>query len=549
MVNNERDAEAGPHVAMLARTLRVLIGLAIFAPLLAQADEREDEPELVAPAPHEHHKMSVHFMGGVDFFGSFLSDATPAPTVDCTKTPSDPTCAKSFTANDAELGIALKAMVHNLAGFIDLHLDFRDREVFTGDVPSVHQLHDLSVVFNRLAGHLDLEIGRFAVPGGFWLITDGGRVRIRFGQYFAVEAFGGLRAYNSAREDLDLAVQSDDRAFLPLVGGAIVVDHPKIHGSLAYTYSQDKITFYRGLSPDGGAFALSGRSTGQDVEASSIQPEMFLDGQVIVLPHPTLFLTGGLTLGSRYQVTFPTAPGTLVMAPSVDVAPIASFMAYAVAEWRPVKRLRLSYSLDFDRVRLLVPTSPCPTGNCVAPPTTVLPTAAGGSFEDHTLKGSFRLWKALRVEGRYRLRFRENTDIIHRFEGGLIGDDLLFGIGLFATVGGDIYQFSRTVPANLSDRNNIVYTGGLSFVRSMFDGRLGVLYTDSIGNGFAFSTHAQQAMGAGPSSELFPLVLESQRIAYLRLFVTTRGLFAGLDAELNLDASQLRAMVQLGYAQ
>ncbi len=56
-------------------------------------------------------------------------------------------------------------------------------------------------------------------------------------------------------------------------------------------------------------------------------------------------------------------------------------------------------------------------------------------------------------------------------------------------------------------------------------------------------------MGGGPSSELFPLVLESQRIAYLRLFVTTHGLFAGLDAELNLDASQLRAMVQLGYAQ
>src|SRR5439155_17703952 len=111
----------------------------------------------------------------------------------------------------------------------------------------------------------------------------------------------------------------------------------------------------------------------------------------------------------------------------VDNQVLSSFMGYAVGEWRPVKRLRLSYAFDFDRVKISVPVQPL--DNTVQ--------TAGGSFEDHTVKASARIWRSLRVELRNRLRFRENTDLIDRLETGLAGDDLVFGFGLFANGGPD----------------------------------------------------------------------------------------------------------------
>ena len=65
-----------------------------------------------------------------------------------------------------------------------------------------------------------------------------------------------------------------------------------------------------------------------------------------------------------------------------------------------------------------------------------------------------------------------------------------------------------------------------------------MLYTDAIGTGVAFSTHAKQAMGSGVTTDLFPLTLEGQRIVFLRLFVTSKYLFGGIDAELNLDTGK-----------
>jgi hypothetical protein len=214
-------------------------------------------------------------------------------------------------------------------------------------------------------------------------------------------------------------------------------------------------------------------------------------------------------------------------------------MSYALVDWTPTKDVHVGYAFDFDRVQVVVPKLPLDNSM----------VAAGGSFEDHTLKANLRVWRSLHVEGRYRLRFRETTDVIHRVEVGARGDNLAGGWGAFVNFGADVWDERP----GLASRDVYTVTGGVSYSRTWLDARAGVLYTDAIGSGVAFSTHAQQAMGAGPTSELFPFLLEAQRIAFVRLFGMAHAwadgeIFYGLDTEVNLDVDQTRLLFQVGYA-
>jgi hypothetical protein len=84
-------------------------------------------------------------------------------------------------------------------------------------------------------------------------------------------------------------------------------------------------------------------------------------------------------------------------------------------------------------------------------------------------------------------------------------------------------------------------------VRTFLDARAGITYTDGIGSGLLFSQHPMSGTGAAPT-ELFPYVLDTNRIVFVRLFATFWKMFAGLDVEENLDAAQVRMLAQLGAA-
>ena len=58
---------------------------------------------------------------------------------------------------------------------------------------------------------------------------------------------------------------------------------------------------------------------------------------------------------------------------------------------------------------------------------------------------------------------------------------------------------------------------------------------------------SSSASGSQPT-ELFPYVLESNRVVYLRAFATFWHLYAGLDLEENLDSAQVRMLLQVGGA-
>src|SRR5205085_2192982 len=79
----------------------------------------------------------------------------------------------------ADLGLSLRAEVKNLAGRVDVKLDFRGREAFVGE-KTLNELFALYVDVRDLGHRVDLRIGRFAVPGGFWLIADGAQLTVRY---------------------------------------------------------------------------------------------------------------------------------------------------------------------------------------------------------------------------------------------------------------------------------------------------------------------------------------------------------------------------------
>ena len=430
----------------------------------------------------------------------------------------------SGDVTSADLGLRLRTDVLRLAGKVDLTLDFRGRFGFNGGLPD-QELRQLFVRTRDLGGRVDLTIGRFMTPGGFWLMADGARLDVRYTGWLSQSVYGGLRSFTTDRRNADLAFENP--IALPLAGTSLLLHHRLIDASLTFTYAKEALDLQNQLD-----------ATGRVVRDRHVEDEFFLDANILVMPTPTLILQGGASFGSRYDVQFntqdPVAPAT------IGTATLGAVSAFAVAEWRPHARIRLQYAANFERIRLyqsqLVFTKA--DGNPVQ--------AANGSFLDNSVRATVTLFRSLRADLQYRLRWRENTDLQHHAVIGLRGDDLWKGLGGFASVGFDVIQ-----PGVTQATTRALYSGGLSFVKPWLDVRAGILFTDGIGSGLLFSQRLPATMGGGTGAaptQLFPYMLETNRVAFVRVFGTWRGLFAGLDVEENLDSVQLRAMAQIGYS-
>jgi hypothetical protein len=429
--------------------------------------------------------------------------------------------------SDAELGLTLRADVREVARRVDFKLDFAGREAFVGNT-SYNNLYELSANAKALVnGRLDVKVGRIRTPGGFWLIADGGMLTVHYTSWLSQSVYGGLRSFTTGRRNTWMDASP---LVLPLAGTSVQVNHRIVQGSLSFTWARD---------------GIDDRSELLGKNILRIEDEYFLDGQVVVYPHDKVYLSGGASLGTRYDVLFdtvnPTAPT------NISVATLGSVSAFAIAEYRPIKRLRLQYSFNYERVRLFQSKllTLTPAGTQV--------TAAGGSFQDHNLRAVALVWRALRAELAYRLRFRANTDIEHHLTLGVRGDDLWRGLGGFAQVGVDVNQgLDVGIPDPTAQKihNRVLYSVGASFVRQApfgLDVRAGISFTDGIGSGLVFSSPSATNAGRAPT-DLFPYLLETNRIAFVRAFTTFWKMFAGLDVEENLDHAQLRMLLQVGAA-
>jgi hypothetical protein len=429
---------------------------------------------------------------------------------------------------DAELGLTLRADLRDVTRRWDFRVDFSGREGFVGN-SSYNNLYELWAAARRLGpgGRVDVVFGRLHTPGGFWLIADGAMVSARYTSWLSQSLYGGLRAFTTGRRPTWMT--TDSPRALPVAGTSLLANHRLVTGSLTFTYAQDGVDLHRGLIP----------ASQENVFERHVENEYFLDAQLTVYPHPSLFLSGGASFGTRYDVQFDATNPT--GATTLGIATLGAVDLFGLAEWRVRKRLRLAYTFNYERVRLFQSQllTKTPAGTPVQ--------AADGSFQDHQLRAAWLAWRALRLEATYRLRWRANTDVEHHVVAGARGDELWHGLGAFASIGVDVDRGidgpGNTVTRKVHDR--IIYSAGLSYVRARFDGRAGITFTDGIGSGLAFSQH-KMSEGTGAPTELFPYVLETNRVAFVRLFASFSKLFAGLDLEENLDAGQLRMLVQIG---
>jgi hypothetical protein len=421
------------------------------------------------------------------------------------------------SVENAEIGVSVRADARDLARRVDLRLDFRGREGIVGD-SSNNELYELSALIKLLPKKLELKIGRFPVPGGYWLIADGAMLRVHYTSWLSQTIYGGLRSFTTGRRNTWM---SNQPMALPLAGTSIQFASRIVSAQVGFTYAQDGIDFHLGEN----------ELTDQNLIERHLENEYFLDGQVAVFPTDKLSFSSGASLGTRYDVQFnalnPAGPTTL------GVATLGAFGVWALAEWRVTKAVRLSYTFNFERVRLFESQLPLLT----AAGTPV--QAADGSFEDHVVRATWRFWRALRTSVQYRLRFRGNTDVEHHAALDLRGDEVWHGLGAFGSIGFD----ADTLTGKQHDR--AIYSVGVSYVRPWLDVRAGILYTDGIGSGLLFSQATTAQNGLSPT-QLFPYVLDTNRIAFVRGFATFWKMFAGLDVEQNLDAAQLRLLAQIG---
>jgi hypothetical protein len=421
--------------------------------------------------------------------------------------------------DDAELGITAKLEARNIAGKYDVKLYFIGREGFIGN-STQNNLYELSFTAKNLANRVDVKLGRFAVPGGFWLILDGAQLTVKYTTWLSQSVWGGLRAFTTGRQPTWMTT-SDNKQVLPLVGTALTARAEKVQAQVSFNWSRDVVRQRLGELVDDGPIQWENQTV----------DEYFIDGYLAVQPHEKVWLTGGATAGTRYDVQFnaanPYGPTTL------GVATIGAVGAWGMLEARPHKRLRISYDIDYERMRLFQSEllTLKPDGTPVQ--------AADGTFLDQQLRLVWIAWRALRVEANYRLRFRDNTDIEHHFLAGVRADDLFRGLGAFVSVGADLNNLTTKI------HNRVLYNAGVSLVKPWLDARLGILFTDGIGSGLVFSYRNASGTGAAPT-DLFPYVLNANRIAYLRIFGVFWKMFAGLDVEENLDAGQLRILAQIG---
>lgn len=427
--------------------------------------------------------------------------------------------ADSAPLANTELGISARVDLRRAAKRWDFKLDFQGREGFIGNSYR-NQVIELHAAVHLLADRLKISIGRIRTPGGFWLIVDGIEIDAKYTRTFGQSAWAGLRAFSTGRRDTWTV--PGQAVFLPVVGSALWLNHRIVTAQLAFSWTRDAIDF-----------PLAGRQGARGILIERhVEDEYFLDGNIAIAAHKMLQLAAGFSLGTRYDVRFDAGlPGGPV---TLGTATLGAVGVFGSIELRPHRAVRLRYDLNYERLRLLALTLPSSTTDGKTP------SNADGSFQDHSWLLTYRAWRAVRLEARYRLRHRENTDLEHRMVANVRADQLWHGVGFVASVGVDLNR----LPGKLHRR--VIYSGGLSFVRSFLDLGVGIQFTDGIGSGLTFSSSVSAT--ATTPRELFPYLLESNRVVYLRAFGTFWKMYAGLDVEENLESLQARVLVQIGGA-
>jgi hypothetical protein len=384
-------------------------------------------------------------------------------------------------------------------------LDWVARESLLGGAPR-RELHELSYVERRIPG-LELTVGRFRVPGGFWLIADGAGIALR-SKALVAGVFGGSRSFTNGRTETLLTRSPHP---LPLAGAAITT-RGAIQATASYTYTADRVTLYRG---DGAM-------------ATRREPEQFIDAELAAAIGELGFVTMGATIGSRYLVTYPTAGARVADDPTLENVWFGSQAVYALIDGR-IGGWRFDASAAALRTKLGQASDPALA-------------AISGSFVEGTLRASWRRDRTWRLDGRYRARVwadrgrAQRAEISAEWQHGALDVQARAGVDLHV-----LHQAATTAPG-LVDRKTLLYRASVGRKTTRSDLAIGIAAVAALGD--------ELAVGPGDDAgdQRAPYTLGARSYGFVRGFATHGAWFAGLDGEANLRGDGVRALVQIGFS-
>lgn len=401
---------------------------------------------------------------------------------------------------DTTADTALSAHVEARTSDRDLIFDAVDRESLVNGAPR-RELHELAYL-ERAIPHLELTLGRFRVPGGFWLIADGAGAAIKSGP-FTAGLYGGNRSFTNGRSDTLLTAHP---APLPLAGAAVTY-RGDLQAALSYTYTADRVTLPRGAN----------------TSSTTRTPEQFLDGELATPLGANGFLTVGANAGSRYLVTYPSA-SMITADPTLENVWFGSQAAYAMLDWK-LGDWRLDATTAALRTKLGQVDDPALA-------------AMTGSFLEGTARATWRPSRSLRLDGRYRLRLWGDGGTAHRAQ--LDAEWRHDTLDLQARVGLDVHA-DRNPSPGLVDSRSLFYQASIGRKTATTELTLGAAAVSSLGDELALSP------GDDAHDQRAPYTLEARSYAFVRAFFTHDTWFGGLDTELDLHGEGVRALLQIGF--
>lgn len=391
-------------------------------------------------------------------------------------------------------------------------VDFVERESLVGGTPR-RELHELAYT-DRSRGHLVWTLGRFRVPGGFWLMTDGAAVGGRWATT-ELAVFGGSRSFTNARIDTLLTAHPKP---LPLAGASFTTGRD-LRASVAYTLTADRVTFYRGAT------------MGHDVLATVREPEQFLDAEVLGAIGEHAYLTAGATAGSRYLVTYAGDARTVTANPELENVWFGSQALYAALD---VQRGRWRWDGAVAALRTKL-------GQQASVPTPEL-AAISGSFVEGTARGAYRAGERLRAALRYRLRAwasggtAQRVQLVARWRAGVLVADASMGLDIHHRDGGAV---------GFVDSTTLLYRASVGAKTSRSEVAVGAAATSSLGDEVTLGPGSD---GPTEHGQHAPYTLEARTYGFADAFVTHGPWFGGVDLEVNLRGDGVRMLAQVGWS-
>lgn len=391
-----------------------------------------------------------------------------------------------------------------------VRLDWVARESMIGGAAR-RELHELAYVERGVRG-LELTVGRFRVPGGFWLIADGGQIAMKRADWH-VGVFGGSRAFTNGRAETLLTRSPHP---LPLVG-ATASYRGDMQATLSYAYTADRVVLYRGAG----------------MSSTTRVPEQLLDAEwVAPLGARGMLIVGG-NAGSRYLVTYPTSATQLTADPVFADAWLRSQAAYAMFDQK-LGDWRVGVTAAALRTKLGQVDGAATDATGVGE--AAKPAAYDGSFLDGTarLNGQLGAW---RVDARYRLRVRDDRGHTQRAE---LSATWRHGDYELAARGGiDVHDDDARAPG-FASHTTLLYRASAGRRTTRTELAIGAAATAALGD--------ELASPGDDVGDRAPYTLEARSYGFAHAFATHAGWFGGVDSELDLHGNGVRALVQIGYA-